>query len=77
MCVCVCVYAFKLTKRFGFEHSRAFEKIGGLSGGERRRLQAFLFFYFLFILKKHYETFGGLSGGERRRLQAFFYFTYF
>jgi len=33
------VDAFELIKRFGFERSRAFEKIGSLSGGERRRLQ--------------------------------------
>ena len=31
--------AFELIKRFGFERNRAFEKIGALSGGERRRLQ--------------------------------------
>jgi len=33
------VDAFELIKRFGFERSRAFERIGSLSGGERRRLQ--------------------------------------
>ena len=31
--------AFGLIRRFGFERNRAFEKIGALSGGERRRLQ--------------------------------------
>ena len=33
------VDAFELIKRFGFERNRAFERIGALSGGERRRLQ--------------------------------------
>lgn len=31
--------AFSLLSKFQFERNRAFEKIGGLSGGERRRLQ--------------------------------------